>query len=112
MPHFLAIAWMYREDYARAGIVMLPVVQPSGESTARQMVLYSLALIPVSMLPTAFGMSGKLYVAGAMALGLWFLYSGLRVAFDRTILRARRVLIVSVYYLPLIYGLMLLDRPL
>ena len=111
-PHFLAIAWMYREDYARAGIVMLPVVQPSGESTARQMVLYSLALIPVSMLPTAFGMSGKLYVAGAMALGLWFLYSGLRVAFDRTILRARRVLIVSVYYLPLIYGLMLLDRQL
>jgi protoheme IX farnesyltransferase len=110
-PHFLAIAWMYREDYERAGIRMLPVVQPSGEGTARQIVLYSLALIPVSMVPSLLGMSGKIYFFGALALGLWYLYSGVRVAFDRTILRARAVLLVSVIYLPLIYGLMLLDRP-
>jgi heme o synthase len=110
-PHFYAIAWMYREDYERAGILMLPVVQPSGEGTARQIVLYSLALIPVSLAPSLLGMSGKIYLFGALALGLWYLYSGLRVAFDRTILRARAVLMVSVIYLPLIYGLMLLDRP-
>ena len=110
-PHFLAIAWMYREDYARAGIVMLPVVQPSGETTARQIVLYSLALIPVSLLPSLLGMSGKIYLVGALILGLFYLYYGVRVAFERTILRARSVLLVSVIYLPLIYGLMLLDRP-
>lgn len=110
-PHFLAIAWMYREDYARAGIVMLPVVQPSGETTARQIVLYSLALIPVSLLPSLLGMSGKIYLFGALILGLCYLYYGVRVAFERTILRARSVLLVSVIYLPLIYGLMLLDRP-
>ena len=110
-PHFLAIAWMYREDYQRAGIRMLPVVEPSGEGTAWQIVLYSLALIPVSMLPSLLGMSGKIYFFGALALGLWYLYSGVRVAFDRTILRARAVLLVSVIYLPLIYGLMDLDRP-
>ena len=102
---------MYREDYERAGIVMLPVVQPDGKSTARQIVLYSLALIPVSLIPSLLGMSGNIYLAGASALGLWYLYSGVRVAFDRTILRARAVLLVSVIYLPLIYGLMLLDRP-
>ena len=110
-PHFLAIAWMYREDYERAGILMLPVVQPSGEATARQIVLYSLALIPVSLIPSLLGMSGNIYFVGALALGLWYLYSGIRVARDRTILRARTVLMVSVIYLPLIYGLMLLDRP-
>jgi heme o synthase len=110
-PHFLAIAWMYREDYERAGILMLPVVQPSGETTARQIVLYSLALIPVSLIPSLLGMSGNVYFFGALGLGLWYLYSGIRVACDRTILRARAVLLVSVIYLPLIYGLMLLDRP-
>jgi protoheme IX farnesyltransferase len=110
-PHFLAIAWMYREDYERAGILMLPVVQPSGESTARQIVLYSLALIPVSMAPSLLGMTGKFYLFGALALGLLYLYYGVRVAFDRTAVRARSVLLVSVVYLPLIYGLMLLDRP-
>ena len=110
-PHFYAIAWMYREDYARAGIVMLPVVEPDGRSTARQMVLYGLALLPVSLLPALLGMSGRLYLAGAIAAGLWFLYSSLRVALERTVVRARSVLVVSVLYLPFIYGLMLLDRP-
>ncbi|MGI8988519.1 MAG: heme o synthase [Bryobacteraceae bacterium] len=110
-PHFLAIAWMYREDYARAGIRMLPVVEPDGESTARQIVIYASTLIPVSLFPSLLGMSGRIYLFGALILGGWFLYSGVRVAFDRTRLRARRVLLVSVIYLPLIYGLMVLDRP-
>ena len=110
-PHFYSIAWMYRNDYARAGIRMLPVVEPDGRSTARQIVLYGLALIPVSLVPSILGMSGRIYLIGALLLGLYFLYSGVRVALDRTILRARNVLMVSVFYLPLIYGLMLLDRP-
>jgi protoheme IX farnesyltransferase len=110
-PHFYSIAWMYKEDYARAGIQMLPVVEPDCRSTARQIVLYGIALIPVSLAPSLLGMTGRLYLAGALLLGLWFLYSGVRVAIDRTALRARAVLIVSVLYLPLIYGLMLIDRP-
>lgn len=109
-PHFYSIAWMYKEDYARAGIRMLPVVEPDCRSTARQIVLYGLALIPVSLAPTLLGMTGRIYFAGALLLGLWFLYSGVRVAVDRTALRARAVLIASVLYLPLIYGLMLVDR--
>jgi len=110
-PHFYAIAWMYKEDYAQAGIRMLPVVEPDCRSTARQMVLYGIALIPVSLLPVAFGMSGNIYLAGALVLGLWFLYSGVRVATERSVSRARGVLMASVLYLPLIYGLMLFDRP-
>jgi protoheme IX farnesyltransferase len=110
-PHFYSIAWMYREDYARAGIRMLPVVKPDGRRTAAEIVVYGLALIPVSLVPTMLGMSGRIYLVGALAAGLFFLYSGVRVAFERTILRARYVLLVSVIYLPIIYGLMLLDRP-
>jgi protoheme IX farnesyltransferase len=110
-PHFYAIAWMYKEDYAQAGIRMLPVVEPDCRSTARQMVLYGIALIPVSLLPVAFRMSGNIYLAGALGLGLWFLYSGVRVAVERSATRARAVLMASVLYLPLIYGLMLFDRP-
>ncbi|MDQ6677495.1 MAG: heme o synthase [Acidobacteriota bacterium] len=110
-PHFLAIAWMYREDYSRAGILMLPVVEPDGRSTSRQIVIYASTLIPVSLFPSLLGMTGRLYLVGALLLGGWFLYSGVRVALDRTTRRARRVLLVSVIYLPLIYGLMLIDRP-
>jgi protoheme IX farnesyltransferase len=110
-PHFLAIAWMYRDDYARAGIRMLPVVEPDGNSTARQIILYASTLIPISLFPFLFGMSGKIYLAGALALGFWFLYTGVRVAFDRTNVRARHVLLASVIYLPAIYSLMVLDRP-
>src|SRR5579872_636904 len=110
-PHFYSIAWMYRDDYARAGIRMLPVVEPDGRSTARQIVLYGLALIPVSLIPGILGMSGRVYLVGALLLGLWFLYSGVRVALERSLSRARGVLVTSVLYLPLIYGLMLLDRP-
>jgi heme o synthase len=110
-PHFLAIAWMYRDDYARAGIRMLPVVEPDGKSTSRQIILYATTLIPISLLPVLLGMSGTIYLVGAMILGLWFLYTGVRVAFDRTNVRARHVLLASVIYLPMIYGLMVLDRP-
>lgn len=110
-PHFYSIAWMYKDDYARAGIRMLPVVEPDCRSTARQIVLYGMALIPVSLVPGILGMSGRIYLVGALLLGAWFLYSGVRVAVERSAVRARAVLIASVLYLPLIYGLMLLDRP-
>jgi len=108
-PHFYAIAWMYREDYSRAGIRMLPVVEPDGESTARHILLFSCLLIPVSLLPKWIGMTGSIYMAGAILLGLMFLYAGVCVAFDRTKLRARRVLLASVLYLPVLYALMVLD---
>jgi len=109
-PHFYAIAWMYREDYERAGIRMLPVVEPDGESTARRILLYSLALIPISLAPKFLSMTGNLYLIGALALGLFFVYAGWRVSMDRTRQRARAVLLASVVYLPVLYGLMLLDR--
>ena len=109
-PHFYAIAWMYREDYARAGIRMLPVVEPSGDSTARRIVLFSFALIPISLLPRFMAMAGNVYMIGALALGLVFLFAGARVAFDCTRLRARQVLLASVVYLPLLYGLLVLDH--
>jgi len=110
-PHFYSIAWMYKDDYARAGIRMLPVIDADGRFTTRQIVIYGMALIPVSLTPVFIGMSGAVYAVGALALGLWFLYAGVRVALECTIIRARRVLLTSVVYLPLIYGLMLLDRP-
>ncbi|HLG99787.1 MAG TPA: heme o synthase [Bryobacteraceae bacterium] len=109
-PHFYAIAWMYREDYERAGIRMLPVVEPNGQSTARRILLFSLALIPISLLPKYLLMAGNIYLFGALALGLLFLYAGVRVSFDRTRQRARRVLLASVVYLPVLYGLLLFDH--
>ncbi len=109
-PHFYAIAWMYREDYQRAGIRMLPVVEPDGASTARQILIASIVLIPVSLLPAYLSMAGLWYSIGAVAMGLFFLRAGFRVAKERTILRARGVLLASVVYLPVLYGLMLIDR--
>lgn len=110
-PHFYSIAWMYRDDYARAGIRMKPVVEPDGVSTARHILYTSILLIPVSLLPVWFDMTGRLYVLGACAAGLYVLYSGVRVSLDRSLVRARGVLLASVVYLPLLFGLMLLDRP-
>ena len=109
-PHFYAIAWMYREDYERAGIRMLPVVEPDGESTARRILLFSLILIPISLVPKFLAMTGNFYLVGALALGALFVYAGLRISFDRTRQRARAVLLASIVYLPVLYGLMLLDR--
>ena len=109
-PHFLAIAWMYREDYSRAGILMLPVVEPDGRVTAQQIVVYTLMLLPVSLLPVALGMSGRIYLYGAIVLGLLFLYSSLRAAFSMSRQQARRLLLASVLYLPLLFILMVLNR--
>jgi heme o synthase len=110
-PHFYAIAWMYKDDYARAGIRMLPVVEPDGKSTARRILLYSVALIPISLMPKFLAMAGNVYLYGALALGLAFLYYGLRIRTDRTRQQARRVLLASVIYLPVLFSLMLIDRP-
>jgi protoheme IX farnesyltransferase len=109
-PHFLAIAWMYREDYSRAGILMLPVVEPDGRVTAQQIVIYTLMLIPVSLLPTVLGMSGKIYFFGAIVLGLLFLYSSVRAAFSMSRQQARRLLLASVLYLPLLFILMVVNK--
>jgi heme o synthase len=110
-PHFYAIAWMYRADYARAGIRMLPVVEPDGASTAFRMVWISLLLVPISLLPRFTGMAGNLYLFGAVVLGATFAYSAIRVWFDRSEARARQVLLASVVYLPVLYGLLAIDRP-
>ncbi len=109
-PHFLAIAWMYREDYSRAGILMLPVVEPEGRVTAQQIVVYTLLLLPVSLLPTVLGTSGKIYLAGAIVLGLLFLYSSVRAAISKSRQEAKRLLLASVIYLPLLFILMVVNR--
>lgn len=109
-PHFLAIAWMYKEDYGRAGIRMLPVVEPEGRVTAQQIVAYTLMLLPVSLLPTLIGISGNVYFFGALVLGLLFLYSSLRAAFSKSRQQARRLLLASVLYLPLLFVLMVLNQ--
>jgi protoheme IX farnesyltransferase len=108
-PHFYAIAWMYRDDYARAGIKMLPVVEPDGISTSRHIVGSALLLLVVSLLPSVFHMTGVWYLAAAVALGGYFLRSALTVARDRTVLNARGVLKSSVMYLPLLYLALILD---
>jgi protoheme IX farnesyltransferase len=109
-PHFLAIAWMYREDYRRAGILMLPVVEPEGRVTAQQIIVYTVMLLPVSLLPAFLGLSGKLYLYGAIILGLLFLYSSFRAAFSKSRQEARRLLLASVLYLPLLFILMVFNR--
>jgi len=109
-PHFLAIAWMYREDYNRAGILMLPVVEPDGRVTAQQIVLYTLMLIPVSLLPTVLGISGRFYFFGAIVLGLLFLYSSIRAAFSMSRQQAKQLLLASVLYLPLLFILMVVNK--
>ena len=109
-PHFLAIAWMYREDYGRAGILMLPVVEPEGRVTAQQIVVYTVLLLPVSLLPAALGTSGKIYLVGAVVLGLLFLYSSIRAAMSKSRQEAKRLLLASVIYLPLLFILMVVNR--
>jgi len=109
-PHFLAIAWMYRDDYARAGVKMLPVVEPEGRVTGQQIISYTLLLIPVSLLPVATGLAGSVYLIGASVLGLGFLYYSARAALVRTTWQARQLLLASVLYLPVLFGLMVLNR--
>lgn len=110
LPHFLAIAWIYRADYERAGFPMLPVLEPDGRSTARQAVLYAAALLPASLAPAALGLAGPTYVAGAIALGLGFLALTLRFGVVRSVPSARALFFGSILYLPALWALMIADR--
>ena len=109
-PHFLAIASLYRDDYARGGIVMLPVVEPEGNRTARQILISCSLLLPLSLTPTLLGITGAIYFCGTLLLGIAFIHYCRQAAFDKTTLGARRLLQASVIYLPLIYLLMIFDR--
>lgn len=109
-PHFLAIAWMYKDQYAKAGIKMLPVVEPNGKLTAQQIVIFTVMLLPVSIAPFFIGFAGWVYLIGASFLGLWFLYSSIVTARAKSVEMARKLLLVSVLYLPLIFALMVLDH--
>jgi protoheme IX farnesyltransferase len=110
MPHFLAIAWICREDYARGGFPMLPVIDPGGVWTARQSILYGAALVPVSLLPSLLGLTGRLYFGGALALGVAYLGFCLAFAHRRSTAAARRLMLSSLLYLPAILLAMLADR--
>jgi protoheme IX farnesyltransferase len=110
LPHFLAIAWIHREDYARAGFAMLPVIEPDGRSTARQAVIYSAALLPLSLAPTLVGMTGVVYFGGALVLSLMFLAIATKFGMTRDVAAARRLFFASIIYLPLVWILMIADR--
>jgi protoheme IX farnesyltransferase len=110
IPHSLAIAQMYREDYARADFCLLPVIEPDGASTIRQIVTYSLALICVGMLPTLLGLAGPVYFAGSILLGIAMLAASLRLAHTTKIADARRVMFTSLLYLPFVLALMAADK--
>jgi protoheme IX farnesyltransferase len=115
-PHFYSIAWLYRDDYAAGQIQMLPVLEETGAVTGRQILLYSLGLIPVSLAPAFLGMSGRVYFAGAIVMGIALCYFGRRLATlglpmnaPRSKQRARQLLQASVIYLPLLFALMMLN---
>jgi protoheme IX farnesyltransferase len=110
IPHFLAIAWIYREDYARGGLPMLPVLDPEGHLTGRQAVSHSLALLFVSLAPAAAGMTGRVYLAGAVLLGMALTAVAVRAAIVRSTPAARALFLASIIYLPLLSALLLLDR--
>ncbi|HEX6976458.1 MAG TPA: heme o synthase [Vicinamibacterales bacterium] len=110
LPHFLAIAWIYREDYARAGFPMLPVIEPDGRSTARQAAVYAAALLPVSLAPTLVGLDGIGYFYGALALTVLFLLLTLQFARTRSIPDARRLFFGSIIYLPILWIVMIAGR--
>ena len=110
VPHFFAIAWIYREEYGKAGFVMLPVVDPDGRRTARQAICYTLGLLPVSLSPFVFKLAGPVYLAGALILGLAFLGCAIQFARELTTVRARRLFLVSILYLPLLLAAMVCDK--
>ena len=109
-PHFHAIAWMYREDYGRAGIQMLPVVDPKGIATFRQILWCTGALVPVSLLPAVVGLAGVRYFFGSVVLGLAFMQVAIWSSREKTNTRAKWLMHASVAYLPLLFGLMLFDK--
>jgi protoheme IX farnesyltransferase len=110
LPHFLAIAWIYRDDYARAGFLMLSVIEPDGRSTARQAVFYCAALLPVSLAPTLLGLTNTMYFVAALILGLVFFGLTLKFGRTRAVGDARRLFFASIIYLPLIWILMIAGR--
>ena len=110
MPHFLAIAWLYRDDYARAGMPLLPVIEPDGRSTGRQAVLYTAALIPLSMLPTVVGLATAWYLVGAIALGAILMVMSLEFSMKRNVATARRLFFTSILYLPILWALLVFDH--
>jgi protoheme IX farnesyltransferase len=110
MPHFLAIAWLCRDDYREAGFPMLTVNDPQGLRTARQVLLYGAVLVPVSLMPSLLGLMGAVYFVGALALGLAYFGFGLGFARSRTTPGARRLMLASVLYFPAVLLVMLLDR--
>jgi heme o synthase len=110
LPHFLAIAWMYKDEYAKAGFVMLPVVDATGERTGRQALCHTLGLLPVSLSPFLFKLVGPVYLCGAFLLGVAFIWCAFQFARYRTAPRARALFYASILYLPLLLGLMVYDK--
>jgi heme o synthase len=110
IPHFMAIAWMYRDDYARAGFKMLPVIDPDGHRTGRQAVSHTLALLFVSLCPFAFKVAGSIYLTGALILGAVFLGCAIQFSRQLTLARARQLFLASILYLPLLLAVMVLDK--
>jgi heme o synthase len=110
LPHFMAIAWLYREDYARGGFKMLPIADPDGSKTAAQAVLHSIGLIPVSLFPSLLGVAGVVYFAGALLLGITFLVFAIQFSRGLSPERARRLFIASIVYLPVLLGLLVIDK--
>jgi protoheme IX farnesyltransferase len=110
MPHFLAIAWLHRDDYARAGFPLLPVLEPDGRRTGHQALIYAAALWPVSLLPAAAGLGGVLYMAVATSLGLLYIALTVQFARRRTMEHARMLFLYSITYLPLLLGALVADR--
>ena len=110
IPHFMAIAWLYRDDFGRAGFPLLPVVEPDGTSTARQAVLFSLMLLPVSLAPYYLRLSGAAYAVGAIAGALALLMLAVAFALNRTDERARRLFVGSITYLPFLWIMLIADR--
>jgi protoheme IX farnesyltransferase len=110
IPHFMAIAWLYRDDYGKAGFPMLPVIEPEGRRAGRQAVAYAAALLPVSLVPTVVGIAGSMYLGSALVLGLVLLVLAVRFAFARSEGSARALFIGSITYLPLLWIVMIVDR--
>lgn len=109
-PHFLAISWLYREDYRSGGFLMLPVLDPDGGKTGRRILWFSLGLLPCSLLPSLMGLTGTVYLLGAAGLGLWFLVVAHKTAVRPSAASAGHLLRTSVIYLPLLLVLMVLDK--